>query len=207
MCAKFTTIYRRCIIGRRHNRFPLHYIKIKMFESSFDYTFNNIGRIGNDATDNSQKNLQNTTFANYMLSNYSSNNQSYMQFALNQPTVNYEGINGGSSVGSSNIDMDSQLLYKSIQEGSPNKIQLSERPFLTVPYLGRGSCDPTIESQLLQGDSVSSRKSVSTISETTYMDYDNYPMMDSLKNTITNPKYMIEESAGWVRGGTPARAY
>jgi hypothetical protein len=96
-------------------------------------------------------------------------------------------------------------LYKSVvQEGSPNRIQLSERPFLTIPYLGRGSCDPVLESNLLQGDSMSSRKSISTISETNYMDYENYPMMDSLKQSVGSG---IEENAGWVRGGTPARAF
>ena len=36
---------------------------------------------------------------------------------------------------------------------------------MTVPYLGRGSCDPTIESQLLQGETVRGKKSVSTVME------------------------------------------
>lgn len=172
-----------------------------------DYTFNNIGRIGNDFTDYSQSNIQNTTQANYMLSNFNNNTEQHVQFALNQPTVNYNGINGGSSVGSSNIDVDSHLLIKKDQGRNFERIQLFERPFLTVPYLGRGSCDPVVESNLLQGDMISSKKSVSTISETTYIDYKNYPMMDEIKSTITNPKYIIQENAlnGWTRGGVSSK--
>lgn len=173
-----------------------------------DYTFNNIGRIGNDFTDYSQSNIQNTTQANYMLSNFNNNNNNqYIQFALNQPTVNYKGINGGSSVGSSNIDIDSHLLIKKEQGRSSEKIQLFERPFLTIPYLGRGSCDSVVESNLLQGDMISSKKSISTISETTYIDYKNYPMMDEIKDTVTNPKYIIQESVlnGWTRGGSSSK--
>lgn len=173
-----------------------------------DYTFNNISRIGSDYTDYSQSNIQNTAYANYMLSNYfSTDTNSYVHFAVNQPTVNYSGVNGGSSVGGVNIDIDSQLMIKKEQERPSEKIQLSERPFLTVPYLGRGSCDPVLESNLLQGDVVSGKKSVSTISETTYVDYKNYPMMDSLRDTITNPNYIIQENAmsGWTRGGSSSR--
>jgi hypothetical protein len=174
-----------------------------------DYTFNNISRIGSDYTDYSQSNIQNTAYTNYMLSNYfPTNNTSYVQFAINQPTVNYSGVNGGSSVGAVNIDIDSHLMLKNEQERPLEKIQLSERPFLTVPYLGRGSCDPVVESKLLQGDVVSGKKSVSTISETTYIDYKNYPMMESIRETITNPNYLVQENAidGWTRGGSSSRA-
>lgn len=172
-----------------------------------DYTFNNISRIGSDYTDYSQSNIQNVTYSNYMLSNYFATNNSYVHFATNQPTVNYSGVNGGSSVGAANIDVDSQLMINVEQARPSEKIQLSERPFLTVPYLGRGSCDPVLESNLLQGDVVSSKKSVSTISETTYIDYKNYPMMESLRDTVTNPNYIIQESAmsGWTRGGSSSR--
>lgn len=173
-----------------------------------DYTFNNISRIGSDYTDYSQTNIQNTAYTNYMLSNYfSTDNNSYVHFATNQPTINYSGVNGGSSVGSVNIDIDSQLMLKNEQERPLEKIQLFERPFLTVPYLGRGSCDPVVESNLLQGDVVSNKKSISTISETTYIDYKNYPMMDALKDTVTNPNYIIQENAmdGWTRGGSSSR--
>jgi hypothetical protein len=144
-----------------------------------DYTFFNISRIGNDATDNSQRTIQNTNYSNYMLSNYYGNNDSFIAFASETPTMNVNGINGGSSVGATKIDGDSQLHIQNEQGRVGGKIQLSERLFATVPYLGRGSCDPILEAQLQQGDVVSGKKSVSTISEMSYMDYAaQYPFID-----------------------------
>jgi hypothetical protein len=136
---------------------------------------------------------------NHRLTNLNQNSGDYVQFALTQPTLNYSGINGGSSVGAANIDTDSNLIINSDPYRSLEKIQLYPRSYLTVPYLGRGSCDPTLESQLIQGETVSSRKSVSTISETNYMDYSTYPIMGKLPET--------EEVAlnGWSRGGTASR--
>jgi hypothetical protein len=172
-----------------------------------EYSFYNMSRIGNDSTDFSQRNVQNTQYSNYILSNHFSNNNSFVNFATQHPNVNYSGVNGGSSVGSSNIDTDSYLLLNKDSLQSSDIIQLNQRPYLTIPYLGRGSCDPVLESQLLQGDVVSGKKSVSTISETSYIDYNSYPMMDSLRDTVTNPKYSVEESAmnGWTRGGSSSR--
>jgi len=170
-----------------------------------DYSFYNMGRIGNDTTDFSQQTLQNTEYANYALSNYFRDNDSKaFSFSLNQPNVFFNGSNGGSSVGSNQIDLDS-ILHLSSQ---PSEVsQLSERLFATVPYMGRGSCDPDIETRLMQGDGFMPKKSVNTVSENEYVDYTNYPMLDALKNKVTNPAFMVEESAmnGWVRGGQQSR--
>jgi hypothetical protein len=38
--------------------------------STSDYLFNNMGRIGNDSTDQTQKNVYNMRFSSYMLSNF-----------------------------------------------------------------------------------------------------------------------------------------
>jgi hypothetical protein len=34
-----------------------------------------------------------------------------------------------------------------------------------------------------------------------------YPLIDSIKDTITNPKYLVQEAAldGWTRGGSATR--
>lgn len=182
-------------------------MSIKYMSIVSDYTFFNISRIGNDATDYSQRTIQNTNYSNYMLSNFYGNGDSFIAFAAETPTMNVVGVNGGSSVGGAKIDDDSQLHLQNEQGRTGGKIQLSERLFATVPYLGRGSCDPTLESKLLQGDIVSGKKSVSTISETTYVDYYNYPLIEDLRNSVTNPNHLIEEAAmnGWVRGGATAR--
>ena len=85
--------------------------------------------------------------------------------------------------------------------------QLFARPFATVPYLGRGGGNPILESQLQQGETIRDLKSVSTISETTYIDYNQYPMSDDLRKQISNPANSVEELAmnGWIRGGASSR--
>jgi len=170
------------------------------------YLFNSMGRIGIDVTDQTSQNLYNTRFANYTVANYFSeiNNGSEVNFATQQPTVMINARNG---VSSDLIDNYSYIMNNTESERPLEKLNLNQRPFVTVPYLGKGYGDPTLEAQLQQGQIVSDKKSVSTVSEMSYMDYSSYPMMDDLKNRIGNPSYSIEESAmdGWVRGGTSAR--
>lgn len=172
------------------------------------YLFNSMGRIGADMTDETAKNLYNMRFGNYTVSNYFSDSTSgsHVQFATLQPSVM---INGRSGVASGAIDYYSYLLTSTETERPLEKLQLNQRPFITVPYLGRGSGDPTLESQLLQGEMVADKKSVATVSETSYIDYSTYPMMDDLRNRIANPAYSVQELAmdGWVRGGSSARQY
>jgi hypothetical protein len=173
------------------------------------YMFNNTDRIGYDVTDQSQKTLYNTRFANYTLSNFLSESTSdtHVSFATSQPNVNYSGIAHGLGLGGSVIDADSSLLIKTEQERPLEKLQLMERPFLTVPYLGRGSNDPVLESQLQQGEIVSDKKSVSTIMDKSFANYSLYPLDSKMEEKVQNPKYTVEEAAlnGWVRGGMATR--
>jgi hypothetical protein len=72
------------------------------------------------------------------------------------------------------------------------------RPFLTVPYLGRGACNPTIESQLQQGEMVRDRKSVMNTS----------PVMDGYTLYCSEPQEnKVEEVAlqDAFRGGIASR--
>lgn len=165
-----------------------------------DFLFNAMGRIGVDST---QRNLSNTRYAEYTLDGVQ-NGDSYVQFATSAPTINFRGTVGGGLPGSA-VDFDSLLMIKAEQQRAFEKLQLIQRPFATVPYLGRGAIDPALESQLRQGEAASERKSVSTNSETTHVEY---PIMDSVKDRVTNPNYSIEEAAldGWVRGGQASRA-
>jgi len=173
------------------------------------YTFNNLGRIGADATDNTQQNIYNTRFANYTLSNYFSDSLSgsHVAFATSQPSVMFTGSNGGSSVGGAVIDIDSLLMLKKEQERPLERLNLVQRPFLTVPYLGKGSCDPAIESQLQQGELSSDKKSTSTVMEQSFMSHSLYPTDDKMKERVKNPAFSVEEVAmdGWVRGGMTTR--
>lgn len=173
------------------------------------YLFNNAGRIGSDATDQSQRNVYNTRFTNHTLSNYFSDKSSnnHVNFATKQPAVMFSGITHGSGLISSAIDAESILKLKTEQDHAVEKLQLFQRPFLTVPFLGRGSCDPALESQLLLGEMVSDKKSASTIMDKSFAQYALYPTDKKMEERVNNAANTVEEAAldGWVRGGMTTR--
>ena len=173
------------------------------------YTFLNTDRIGADSTDKTQQNLSNTQYSTYTLTNHFSQNLSdqHVKFAIDQPTMSFNGLTNGNGVNATVVDDESVLLLKTEQQRALEKLQLFERPFKTVPYLGRGSCDPALESQLQQGELSSDKKSVSTIMEKSFADYSLYPTDDKMKERINDASTTVEESAldGWVRGGASTR--
>ena len=173
------------------------------------YTFLNTDRIGADSTDKTQQNLSNTQYSTYTLTNHFSQNLSdqHVKFAIDQPTMTFNGLTNGNGVNATVVDDESVLLLKTEQQRALEKLQLFERPFKTIPYLGRGSCDPALESQLQQGELSSDKKSVSTIMEKSFADYSLYPTDDKMKERINDPSTSVEESAldGWIRGGASTR--
>jgi hypothetical protein len=173
-----------------------------------DYVFNRNDRIGLDKVDNTQRNLQNTRFTNHMLSNYFSESitPNEINFATSYPTMVISGIANGSGLNGQIVDYDSNLTIKTEQERPLEKLSLNARPFVTIPYLGRGSCNPDLESQLLQGESVFEKKGVSTIMDKSFMPYTMYPVDNNMQQHI-KPEFIVEESAldGWVRGGISTR--
>jgi hypothetical protein len=173
-----------------------------------DFSFFNMGRIGADAVDNTQRNVYNTRFANYTLSNFFSENisDSHVNFATAQPNVMFTGVSGV-GVNSAGVDVDSLLRLNRTKERHLEKLQLHERPFLTIPYLGKGSCNPVLESQLMQGEPSSDKKSVSTIMSKSFMEYSLYPTDSKMEEQVSNPAHTIQEYAmdGWVRGGILTR--
>ena len=172
-----------------------------------NYTFQNMTRIGNDSCYIDQRTIQDTNIGNYTLTNFASDcpMSKTIEFATNQPSVFYTGsqqvgING------CNIDYNSKLTIADLSK-TKCKISLFQRPFSTVPYLGRGPSNCILESQVQQGDMMTNRKSVNTLSEQSYTPYSNYPLIPSIKSTITNPANLVEgiASEGWIRGGLPSR--
>ena len=82
-----------------------------------------------------------------------------------------------------------------------------QRPFLTVPYLGRGSVDPALELQMKEGEPMGEKKSVSTVMSQSFMGYTLYPTDNNMEERVSNTQHTVEESAmnGWVRGGADTR--
>lgn len=173
------------------------------------YTFDNLSRIGNDSCCIDQTSIQNVASCNYMTQNYFASDCSMkkpIDLATTQPGIMY---NGGynSGAGGCNIDTSSKLLIGTIQTHPRCHIDLFQRPFATVPYLGRGSVNPVIESQIQQGEQNMNKRSVNNLSEKSYIKYHQTPLLPAVKDKLTNPVYHIEgvASEGWVRGGVPSR--
>lgn len=175
----------------------------------YNYTFDNLSRIGNDACTQDQNTIQNIQASNYLLQNYFLNDCTMKQpiaLATTQPGIMYNG-GSGSGAGGCNIDSSSDLLIGSIQTHPKCRISLFQRPFSTVPYLGRGSVDPILESQIMQGELLTNKRSVNKLSEKSDIKYQITPLIPSVKDRVTNPVYSVEgvASEGWVRGGIPSR--
>ena len=168
-----------------------------------------MSRIGNDTCSLDQNSLQNISSCNYTLQNYFANDCSMkrpIDLATTQPCVNYKGgFNVGA--GGCNIDENSQLMIGTIQTHPRCRIDLFHRPFATVPYLGRGSVDSTMESEIQQGETLTNKRSINHLSEQSYIKYSNTPLLSDIKDRMTNPAYSVEgvASEGWIRGGVPSR--
>ena len=175
--------------------------------SVFPYTFDNLSRIGNDSCSLDQRNIQNYHASNYQVENFAPfcPMTNAIDLATKQPNMNFTGshqvgING------CNIAENSELRYTKVSKPAC-KITLQERPYLTVPYLGRGKVDPVLERQIRMGDKELNKKSLNPTSEVNLSDKKNYPLIDSIRSTINDPSNYIEESASsnWVRGGMSSR--
>jgi hypothetical protein len=178
--------------------------------STTDFMFNNLGGTRSDYVDQSERSLQNTRFSNYMLSNFSSDTirpDDVLNFASEQPSLIMNGVSKGEGINGSIIDIDSLLTVSKEQARSLEKLTLQQRPFATVPYLGRGSCDPVMESQLLQGEEVHDKKSISTIMEKNFADHSLYVPDNNMEKRTSKSEYTVQEDAlnGWVRGGVNTR--
>ena len=174
-----------------------------------DYTFQNMSRIGNDGCCIDQNTIQNSLSCSYTLQNYFAKDCSMKQakeFATAQPCVNYSG-GYGLGAGGCNVDDSSKLLIGGINTNVRCKTDLFHRPFATVPYLGRGSVDSILESQLIQGEQNTNKRSVNALTEKSFINYCNTPLLPVVKENIQNPSNLIESVAedGWIRGGLPSR--
>ena len=177
--------------------------------TTYPYTFDSSSRIGNDNVAIDQRNIQNMNNANHRLENFypSCPMNSAIQFATNQPQVFYKGSHEGGIKGCE-IDANNELKYTHITKPAC-KLSLVERPYLTIPYLGRGMGDTDTEFMLRSGENLLNKKTVNPLMENNFTGHKNYPLIDPIQKTITNPEYLIEEDAmnGWNRAGVSARNF
>jgi hypothetical protein len=165
------------------------------------YSFNEMGRMGADPADNSQRTVQNTRFANYTVASFQPSNTSdeQVKFSSEIPTM----IVSTTGVSSSVIDTNSFLLLD-VEQRAVDKLSLQQRPFLTIPFLGRGNVDPDTETALLVGENANMKRSEQTIMDKSFMPYSQL-ILD--QNQVNDPAGTIQELSmdGWYRGGMNTR--
>jgi hypothetical protein len=174
-----------------------------------DFTFNGMSRSNNDSCALDQNSIQNASACSYILQNYFADDctmSAAKRLAITQPGIIYSG-GFGLGAGGCNVDESSKLLIGGVQTNPRSRIDLFGRPFATVPYLGRGSVDPILESQIKQGETVTNKRSVTLLTEKSHLKYHTTPLIPEVKENIQNPSQMIEGLAaeGWIRGGIPSR--
>lgn len=169
--------------------------------------FLNLGR--EDDMDTTQKTLDNTRYANYLFSNYISNVSSteHITFATSQPSITFTGLTNGTGLNGDIVDADSALNIQTTQARPLEKVQLYQRPFVTVPYMGRGFSNPGLESHLQQGETTNQMKSVGTVMEQSFLPYSVHPVDQHMQDRVNDSRYTVEEQAlqGWIRGGSVTR--
>jgi hypothetical protein len=171
------------------------------------YTFDNLSRIGLDQCNISQTDIQNVASCNYSTQNYFASDctmKNVRELATTQPGIMY---NGGynSGAGGCNIDTSSMLQIGTIQTHPRCRIDLFQRPFATVPFLGRGSVNPVMEAQIQQGEQLVNKRSVNNLSEKSYIKYHQTPLLPAVKERMNTSKIENDASEGWIRGGVPSR--
>jgi hypothetical protein len=178
--------------------------------SVHNFTFDKLSRIGDDLCGINERDLQNKDFGSYTTTNYFSQYcgmKKPIEFATSQPNIFYNGGFGNyCGAGGCNIQEGTNLQIGSIQTRSKCRISLYERPFATVPFLGRGPARPVLESRLQQGGYSGNKKSCKTVTEQSF-NFDQTPLIPSVAATIQNPNNLVEgvAAAGWIRGGLPSR--
>jgi len=171
------------------------------------YTFDNLSRIGVDSCVLDQYTIQNAGACSYMTQNFFAADctmRTPIALATTQPGIMYQGGHG-TGAGGCNIDDNSRLLIGGLQTHPKSHIDLFQRPYITVPYLGRGSVHPVTESQLLQGEQLSNRRSVNQLTEKSYSPYLTTPFVPAMEQHFASRTFESDADSRWVRGGIPVR--
>jgi hypothetical protein len=123
--------------------------------------------------------------------------------ALENPTQNWRD---GIGTDNNNINSDTKIRYGKVKYERKHQKQLFQRPFLTIPYIGRGELYVDKESYLLSGESTGSSKQCNALAGK-FLENQFTPLVPNLKDNIQNTNNLIPEDnqIDWIRGGISTR--
>ncbi len=176
------------------------------------YEFNSKTRLADDRCAVSSRDQRSTGPGAYMIAqDYRGGQGGALQqkaagIALANPTMTY-GVGYGSATAAV-IDDESVLRNYQVQtHDSRCAGRVQPRPFLTVPFMGKGSGGPDIESRLQHGELTQGKRECGDVTEGSWPVF--APLNSILAENVQNPKHLIPEVAapGWIHGGLPSRQY
>lgn len=172
---------------------------------------NQLTRVSNDPSCIDQQSIQNIAAGNYILSNpfLQYNYMSHVQkLATSQVGINYKGGFGLSS-DPNDVDCGTRMRFGYMNTNPRSRVDLFTRPFVTVPYLGRGDADAVVEAQLQQGVLVKDPRTILRDSEKNMFKYSSTPLIPLVASQlgIQDSSKMIEQFAepSFIRGGISTR--
>ena len=128
-----------------------------------------------------------------------------LETSLQQPILLHRDGYGWTSMNGCNIDNDSKLRNAKNLTNTRCINQLFERPYTTVPYMGRGGGDICTETKLLPGEDTFQNRPCNNLAGV-YIDRF-VPQIPCLRQNIQNTNHIIPEDSDkyWIRGGQPSR--
>ena len=123
---------------------------------------------------------------------------------LSEPTVNFNSGTGWMGENGCLIDNDTKLRTKNLT----NKNYIHQLKNLqNQGFFGKGTYDVNTESVIRNSNITKVDRPCNVLSGSSTLEYSLTPMIGSLKSTIQNTKYLIQEDSlqTWPRGGLPSR--
>lgn len=161
--------------------------------------------------DKCYRELENKTIqkkGHYMTLNYRDSlckNNYVLETSLKQPIMIHKDGYGWTSKNGCIIDVDSSLRNNHNLTNLRCVNQLNQRPYSTLPYMGRGLGNMEIETELKPGNNTYKTRPCNNLSG---INIDRFiPQIPHIKHNIQNIKHIIPEEVDmdWVRGGINSR--
>ena len=180
-------------------------------KSTCELPYYHQNRFKNDACFLTTDSIQSTSPGQYQLQNFydcDSMPRRSMAVALNQPLTQYKDGFGYIGQRGNLVDTDSAFKLGTELTNKKGPITLQERPYLTVPYMGRGVGDPRTESSLKEGVTTQEKRQCNTLAGI-HLPQQYTPLVECLKKEVQDPIHIIPEmnSKDWIRGGYPSRQW
>lgn len=177
-----------------------------------NYLFHSMSTLEDDVCYLTERNIQNMKHGSYLVTNHFKDEcglKKSLDVATQQPSMYVNGGYNNTGYNGSCVDVDSSLKNGQMMTNDRSRLNLQTRPFVTVPFLGRGPHRPIEEAVLQQGEQNINRKTNILSSEVSFIPYKNYPLLSNIEKEVQNPRNLVEDSAvkGWVRGGMSSRDY